>query len=66
VLIPNSIKDKNEKKNSQASENVKREMEAGIIPYAGSLKFGFPSSFIHLLENVLEPVNSFVQISMLC
>jgi hypothetical protein len=54
------------RKNSQGSNNVKREMEAGIIPYAGSLEFGFPSSFIHLLENILEPVNkSTIQISML-
>jgi hypothetical protein len=32
-------------------------MEVGIIRYAGGLKFGFPSSFIHLLENVIELVN---------
>jgi len=41
-------------------------MEVVIIPYAGSFKFGFPTSFIDLLENVLEPANkSSTQINML-
>jgi hypothetical protein len=41
----------------QSSDHVKGKMSVGIIPYASSLKFGFPPSFIYLLENVLEPVN---------
>jgi hypothetical protein len=32
-------------------------MEVGNVPYAGSLKFGSPLSFINLLENIFEPVN---------
>jgi hypothetical protein len=42
------------------------EMGFETIPYAGSFKFGFPTSFIHLLENVLEPANkSNTQVNML-
>jgi hypothetical protein len=40
------------------SREVDQTTQDGNLPYSSSLKFGFPVSFINLLEDVLKPEQS--------
>jgi hypothetical protein len=39
----------------ELSRRFEQTTQDGNSPYSSSLKFGFPASFIDLLENVLKP-----------